>query len=308
MGSTATIVSKRVPVTLLGSCITKPASDATTIAPLARLRRHSAPNIYRPFYTRAHDFSSSTLASVSELSTIMSPKVTDFRHQPAQNVFLSPRAKEPKEIVFLGGAPGAGKGTNSVLVSNLRGFDAPPIVVSDLLNTPACKLMKDQGVMVNDEFVFNTLLKELEKPIYRNGVVVDGFPRTAKQAQFLADHYQNDSPISPQVSFVMLHVDEAASISRQLERGKRAMDLNKERAAKNMSPIEVRNTDMNTEASKARYDVFKEQLNAVMGLSRQFPLVVVDATPSLDVVRNNLTAQMSALPPNKKMNSPKFPF
>lgn len=307
MGSTATIVSKRVPVTLLGSCISKPAGEATTMVPLARLRRHSAPSIYRPFYTRTHDFSS--LSSISEVSSsLMSPKMTEFAHQPALNVFLPPRAKEPKEIVFLGGAPGAGKGTNSVLVSNLRGFDAPPIVVSELLNTPACKLMKDQGVMVNDEFVFNALLKELEKPIYRNGVVVDGFPRTAKQAQFLADHYHNDSPVSPQVSFVMLHVDEDASIRRQQERGKVTMALNKERAAKNMSPIEVRATDINPEASKVRYDVFKEQLNAVMGLSRQFPLVVVDATPSLDVVRNNLTAQMGALPPKQKKNLPKFSF
>jgi adenylate kinase len=227
-------------------------------------------------------------------------------HHPAEHIFLAPKS-QPKEIVFLGGAPGAGKGTNSVLVSSLRGFDAPPIVVSDLLNTPACKLMKDQGVMVNDEFVFNALLKELEKPIYKNGVVVDGFPRTAKQAEFLAEQY-NDSPASPQVSFVMLHVDEDASIRRQQERGKATMAQNKTRAKKNMSPLEVRATDMSLEASKTRYDVFKEQLNAVMGLSRQFPLVVVDATPSLDIVRSSLTEQMAALPRPRRKSLPRFPF
>jgi len=229
------------------------------------------------------------------MTTIMSPKVTDFLH-PSKISFHAPRIQEPKEIVFLGGAPGAGKGTNSTFISKLRGFDAPAIVVSDLLNTPACKLLKDQGVMVNDEFVFNQLLKELEKPIYRNGVVVDGFPRTAKQAQMLADHFSSDSPSSPQVSFVMLHIDEAASIKRQQDRGKEVVSLNKERVALNLAPLEVRSTDVHKDASKTRYAVFKEQLDAVMGLGRQFPLVVVDASSSLNMVRYNLASKLATLP------------
>jgi len=298
MGSTATFVSKRVPVALLSSCITKSSCSTVPLARLARNVPHS-----RPFYTRVNDFSSVTFAH--EHTTLMPPKVTDFVHQPVHNVFL-PRSQEPKEIVFLGGAPGAGKGTNSALVSKVRGFSAAPIVVSDLLNTPACKLLKDQGVMVNDEFVFNELLKELEKPIYKNGVVVDGFPRTAKQAQFISEHYHNDSPVSPQVSFLMLHVDEAASIKRQQERGKETVLLNKERTSKNMAPLEVRATDVHLDASKARYNVFKEQLNAVMGLARQFPLVVVDATPSLEEVRSNLISQVAALP--RRHSAPRFPF
>jgi len=297
--STATIVSKRVPVALLGSCITKPFNHACSTVPLARMAKNIPPS--RPFYTRVSDFSSATLSS--EFTTLMPPKVTDFV-QHAHNIFL----QEPKEIVFLGGAPGAGKGTNSALISKLRGFDAPTIVVSDLLNTPACKLLKDQGVMINDEFVFNELLKELEKPMYRNGVVVDGFPRTAKQAQFLSEHFQNDTFSSPKVSFVMLHVDEDASITRQQERGQATMQMNKERASKNLPPLEVRATDVHLDASKARYAVFKEQLNAVMGLGLQFPLVVVDATPSLDVVRRSLASRLASLGAAPKRHATKFLF
>jgi hypothetical protein len=55
-----------------------------------------------------------------------------------------------------------------------------------------------------------------------------------------------------------------------------------------------------------RYNVFKEQLNAVMGLARQFPLVVVDATPSLEEVRSNLISQVAALP--RRHSAPRFPF
>jgi adenylate kinase len=195
----------------------------------------------------------------------------------------------PREIVFLGGAPGAGKGTNSLHIASIRKFDAPTIVVSDLLNTPACKVLKDRGIMVDDEFVFKTLLQELEKPIYRNGVVVDGFPRTAKQIDFIKNFHnelncKQQSP--PNISFVMLHVDETTSINRQQARGKEALML--------FNAKEVRTTDLNIEASKARYTLFKEQLNTMMTrLSNEFPLIVVDASHPLDIVKADLAREIS---------------
>jgi adenylate kinase len=45
----------------------------------------------------------------------------------------------PRELILLGGAPGAGKGTNSDFIRKVRSLDAPPIVNSQLLDTPeAC--------------------------------------------------------------------------------------------------------------------------------------------------------------------------
>lgn len=43
---------------------------------------------------------------------------------------------------------------------------------------------------VDDESVFKVLSKELSKPKYKNGVVVDGFPRTTQQAEWLASLHQ----------------------------------------------------------------------------------------------------------------------
>ena len=40
------------------------------------------------------------------------------------------RMRFPKELILLGGAPGAGKGTNSDFIRNVRDIEAPPIVVS----------------------------------------------------------------------------------------------------------------------------------------------------------------------------------
>src|SRR5215211_7922433 len=54
----------------------------------------------------------------------------------------------PKEIILLGGAPGAGKGTNTAFILKTRGLTCDPIVVSSLLNSPDAKALKDAGNMV----------------------------------------------------------------------------------------------------------------------------------------------------------------
>jgi len=192
----------------------------------------------------------------------------------------------PTEILFLGGAPGSGKGTNSAHISALRGYDAPSIVMSDLLNTLECQLLKAQGVLVDDEFAFAALSKELKKYKYRNGVVVDGFPRTAKQAELLKEFYSDHCHEEVRMVFVMLHVDETTSIARQLSRGQAAI-------AAHVS--EVRATDLTINASKARYSVFSQQMKAVETLGRLFPLIVVDASAPVEQVRETLADKMTCL-------------
>jgi hypothetical protein len=65
------------------------------------------------------------------------------------------RMRFPKELILLGGAPGAGKGTNSDFIRKVRGIDAPPIVVSQLLDTPEARAVKVRGGMVGDREVVN---------------------------------------------------------------------------------------------------------------------------------------------------------
>src|SRR5262245_10201698 len=91
----------------------------------------------------------------------------------------------PKEIILLGGAPGAGKGTQTTFISETRDLTCPPIVISDLLTTPEMEKLKAQGVMVGDKEVLSVLLRKLLEPIYRDGVVLDGFPRTPAQVECL---------------------------------------------------------------------------------------------------------------------------
>src|SRR6185436_3898637 len=146
----------------------------------------------------------------------------------------------PKDMILLGGAPGAGKGTQTRFISEARGLTCPPIVVSDLLTTPAMEKLKAQGVMVGDKEVVGLLLRKLLEPIYRDGVILDGFPRTPVQVECLklfvekiGELYDKfaDTPLRAQfrrpiIHVMVLFVSEATSIARQLGRGREIAEHN----------------------------------------------------------------------------------
>ncbi|MCX8513440.1 MAG: nucleoside monophosphate kinase, partial [Chthoniobacteraceae bacterium] len=139
----------------------------------------------------------------------------------------------PKELILLGGAPGAGKGTNSDFIRELRDITAEPIVVSQLLNTPEALKIKAQGGMVGDADVINILFRKLLEPEQQNGAILDGFPRTRVQVECLKmlfdemlalrrqfSHTPEASHFKQPIFHIMvLFVDEAESVARQLKRG-----------------------------------------------------------------------------------------
>jgi adenylate kinase len=95
----------------------------------------------------------------------------------------------PKELILLGGAPGSGKGTNTAFICEVRGISSPPIVISQLLDSPEARKIKANGGMVGDEEVLRLLLQELLKPAFRDSAVLDGFPRTTVQVECLKMFY-----------------------------------------------------------------------------------------------------------------------
>src|SRR4051812_16132449 len=90
-----------------------------------------------------------------------------------------------KEVILLGGAPGSGKGTNTAFIGKTRSLTCGPIVMSALLDSPEAKALKDAGNMVGDREVVGLLLRELLRPEYHDGVIIDGFPRTRVQVECL---------------------------------------------------------------------------------------------------------------------------
>jgi len=218
---------------------------------------------------------------------------------PRQETVVFPaQTKFPRKITWLAGAPGAGKGTNSVLIADTLGYKAPTIVMSSLLDSPECKRIKDAGGMVDDAVVCRVLLEELAKPQYRQGVVVDGFPRTEQQAAWLRSMHNilstsTNSP--PKFNFVMLYIDEQASIARQLARGEATRKLNSLRMKEGLVPVEERATDACVNVARARYHAFLEQYEAVTKHVAAFPLSVVDASAPLEVVRKRLVSSLEPM-------------
>ena len=178
----------------------------------------------------------------------------------------------PREIFWLNGAPGAGKGTNTAFILQYRDYAADPIVVSDLLSSPEAKKRIDAGMLVGDREVVEILFRKLLSPEYVSGAIVDGFPRSMVQVECLKHLFTKLNDLrtefrgstgvrfpKPHFHILVLFVDENESVRRQLKRGQEAIPQN-EKAARDGGPLaEVRKTDLTADAARNRYRVFKER-------------------------------------------------
>ncbi|MDD2764576.1 MAG: nucleoside monophosphate kinase [Opitutaceae bacterium] len=214
----------------------------------------------------------------------------------------------PKEIILLGGAPGAGKGTNTSFILKTRGLTCPPIVVSSLLDSPEARRIKDAGYMVGDREVVGILFRRLLQPEYRDGCILDGFPRTTVQVEclkLLADRMEalwrefTSTPFSihfrqPTIHIMVLFVDENTSVQRQLKRGHEIRAHNEEVRRTGMGELlEERATDYDENLARRRYRVFKEQTwDALQSLRTLFHYHFVDAQGPVEQVEYNILTEL----------------
>ncbi|MEK6230663.1 MAG: nucleoside monophosphate kinase [Luteolibacter sp.] len=214
----------------------------------------------------------------------------------------------PKELILLGGAPGSGKGTNTDFIRQVRGISANPIVVSQLLDSPEAKKIKAGGGMVGDEEVLRLLLQEMLQPDFRDSAVLDGFPRTNVQVECLKMFYDrmvllrrefSDTPEAhffrqPVFHIMVLFVDEAESITRQLKRGKETLAHNAEVSQSGVGVLdEERATDFDPELARNRYSTFKEKTyDALVSLKQIFHYHFINAQAPIEVVQQNIIREL----------------
>lgn len=214
----------------------------------------------------------------------------------------------PKEIILLGGAPGAGKGTNTLFITKARGLTCEPVVISALLDTPEAKRLKDGGNMVGDREVIGLLLRRLLRPEFRDGVILDGFPRTKVQVEclkLLVDKMHAlrrefySTPLSihfrqPTIHIMVLFVDEKTSVERQLYRGRQVKAHNEEVRRTGVGELlEERATDFDQGLAQRRYRVFKEQTwDALQELKEIFHYHFVNAQGSIEEVERNIKHEL----------------
>lgn len=190
----------------------------------------------------------------------------------------------PREIFWINGAPGAGKGTHTRIAMDLRDLTEAPIVMSGLLDSPEARALIDKGMLVGDREVVAILFRRLLDPRYQSGACVDGFPRTMVQVECLKllqnrmmELYSEFRETlfalrfrKPQFHILVLFVDEAESIKRQIERGRKAIQHNEEvRQTGIGEPVEIRKTDTDPDAARRRYRVFKEHTYEALKTLRQ---------------------------------------
>jgi adenylate kinase len=215
----------------------------------------------------------------------------------------------PKELILLGGAPGSGKGTNTAFICRVRGITAAPIVISQLLDSPEARKIKAGGGMVGDEEVLRLLLHELLKPQFRDSVVLDGFPRTNVQVECLKMLYDQMIRLrrefsgtakalnfrQPTFHIMVLFVDEAESIARQLKRGREALARNVEIRQSGVGELEEeRNTDFHPELARNRYRTFKEKTyDALVSLKQIFHYHFINAQAPIEIVQQNIINELA---------------
>lgn len=214
----------------------------------------------------------------------------------------------PKELILLGGAPGAGKGTNTEFIMNVRGLTCEPIVVSSLLDSPEAQKIKDAGGMVGDREVVEIIFRKLLLPEYSDGAILDGFPRTHVQVECLKLLYTQMNHLrrefyetslaqhfrQPVVHIMVLFVDEKESVARQMKRGRAVRSHNEEVERSGVGELlEERVTDLDPESGRRRYEVFKKRTyDALQSLREIFHFHFINAQGPIAEVQKNIVREL----------------
>lgn len=257
---------------------------------------------------------------MSEPAAKPSPTVADLEIKDAQLIFAAvwddlienhgrDHLRFPREVIWLGGAPGAGKGTNTPFIAKARDITAPPVVISALLTSPQAVALKNAGRLSGDREVCGLLFEELLEPVYHDGVIIDGFPRTQVQVECLKlfyhamldlhDEYRH-TPLArefrkPAFRIALLFVGEEVSVRRQLVRGKEILEHNRQvRATGTGQLLEERVTDLDPALCRKRYQTFKESTyEALQALRQIFHFHYINAEGDLAEVQENILREFN---------------
>ena len=113
-------------------------------------------------------------------------------------------------VLLLFGPPGSGKGTQSRLITNWLAI--PAISTGDMLRAEiqagtalgnAARSVMASGGLVGDDLVNKMLAQRIAQPDCERGFLLDGYPRTVQQAEYLDDLFDERTLPQP----IILHLD-----------------------------------------------------------------------------------------------------
>ena len=162
--------------------------------------------------------------------------------------------------------------------------------------------------MVGDKEAVDIVFRELLNEDYRDGAVLDGFPRTDVQVEclkMLVDQVVQlhseyaDTPLAvnfrrPTIHAMVLFVGERTSVQRQLQRGKEIEVHNQKVLETGVGELlELRSTDLDPEKAQRRYRVFKEKTwDALQSLQEIYHYHFINAEGDIKDVEANILREL----------------
>ncbi|MDB2318743.1 nucleoside monophosphate kinase, partial [bacterium] len=159
-----------------------------------------------------------------------------------------------------------------------------------------------------DTEVIGILFRELLKEKYRDGALLDGFPRTRVQVECLKmlvdqiDQLNNEYADTewaihfrrPIIHAMVLFASEQTSIERQLFRGKQIAEHNRKVEETGVGELqELRGTDLEHVKAAQRYRVFKEKTwDALRSLKEIYHYHFINAEGPIDEVESNILKEL----------------
>ncbi len=212
-------------------------------------------------------------------------------------------------IVLLG-APGSGKGTQARKLMAEK--DIPQVSTGDILRAAvaagtgygeqARKIM-DAGELVSDDVMLGIISDRLAEDDAAGGFILDGFPRTQKQALDLEDLLERMS--QPLDSVVLMDVDFDILMKRLT--GRRTCSLTGKLLNIYFSPQDeldactdaggelIQREDDNEETISNRLDVYRSQTEPVIEFYRgKDKLQVIEAAGSIEEVYGRFVAALDS--------------
>lgn len=176
------------------------------------------------------------------------------------------------QLVFLG-PPGAGKGTQASVIAESYGI--PHISTGEILRAHVAqetelgkqaKIYMERGDLVPDQLILDMVEQRLNAADAQQGWLLDGFPRTVSQAEFVDQLLEKTGNAKLQV--LNLDVADTVLISRLLARGRQ---------------------DDTEETIRNRLQVYRQQTAPLIEFYQQRQqLVTLNGDQSIDDVTANL--------------------
>ena len=186
-------------------------------------------------------------------------------------------------IIFFG-PPGAGKGTQAAIIKEAYGL--AHLSTGDMLRAAVAagtevgqqaKAVMEAGKLVSDELIISVVADRIEEPDCGNGFILDGFPRTLRQAQALDEMLAGKGKGLDAV--IEVRVPDSILVGRIQ---KRAAETGGARA------------DDNPETLQKRLAIYHEQTAPVLPYYEQAGVLkVIDGNRDVDAVTAAIKAALS---------------